>query len=103
MTRNARTIRDAGYTRREMALLFVGFLIFLSGVPGRSETWIIQVRTMARHLVQLVLVFLGLVTPTTPPAPKPHLHIHRAPAPVVKAVPNSMTLRTDPMKHHYSY
>jgi hypothetical protein len=86
-----------------MVLLFVGFLVFLSGVPGRSETWIIQVRTVARHLVQLVLVFLGLVTPTTPAVPKPHMHLHRAPTPVEKPLANSMTLRTDPLKHRYNY
>ncbi len=96
-------MRDTGYTRREMALLFMGFLVFLSGVPGRSETWVIQVRTVARHLVQLILVFLGLVTPITPPLPKPHMHIHRAPAPVVKPIPNSMMFRTDPLLHRYTY
>jgi hypothetical protein len=105
MTRTARThARDTGYTRKEMVLLFVGFLVFLSGVPGRSETWVIQVRTMARHLVQLVLVFLGLVTPVTPPAPAPHVrHMHVPAAPAPKPIPNSMSLRTDPLKHHYNY
>src|SRR6266700_6140706 len=103
MTRNDRPIQNTGYSRREMILLFVGFLVFLSGVPGRSETWIIQTRTLARHLVQLVLVFLGLVTPTVPAAPKPQIKIHRAPAPIVKVVPNSMMFRTDPLLHHYSY
>jgi hypothetical protein len=104
MTRTVRpSMRQTGYTRREMALLFMGFLVFLSGIPGRSETWIIQARTLARHMVQLILVFLGLVTPVTPAAPKPHIHHHRAPASVVKPIPNSMMFRTDPLFHRYTY
>lgn len=103
MTRSVRGISNKGYTRRELGVLFVGFLVFLSGVPGRSETWMVSARTLARHLIQLVLVFLGLVTPTTPIAPKAHVHMHRMPAPVVKPIPNSMMFRTDPLLHRYTY
>jgi len=86
-----------------MILLFVGFLMFLSGVPGRSESMIVSARVMARHVVQLILVFLGLVTPTTPtPVHKVH-HMKILPPPVVKAVPNSMLLGMDPHLHHYTY
>ena len=105
--RNTREMRDAAYSRREMVLLFAGFLVFLSGIPGRSEVWVESASTTARHLIQLVLVFLGLVTPTVPTAIKPQIKmLHPAPAPVVKVKPSAPELfavNTHSFVHHYTY
>ncbi len=114
MTRTAlkhrgRAAYPGTYTRREMACILGGFLIFLTSIPGRSESPINSAITVGRHLVQLVLVFLGLVAPTvqTPSAPPVRVaavhHQIRAPAPAVKPDPNSMMLGSDPRLHRYTY
>ena len=65
---------------------------------------------VGRHLVQLVLVFLGFVTPavqtpsaslahSVPPALVHHLKV----SPVVKPMPDSMVFQSDPLLHRYSY
>ncbi len=97
------------YTRREMVCILGSFLIFLTSIPGRSESPINSAITVGRHLIQLVLIFLGLVTPTvqTPVAPLAHpkalVHHLKAPVPVVKPIPNSMLLGSDPLLHRYNY
>lgn len=100
------------YSRREMVCILGSFLIFLTSIPGRSESPITSAINVGRHLLQLVLVFLGLVAPTvqTPPAtpalkaPKALVHHLKAPpAPVVTPVPTSMLFHADPLLHRYTY
>src|SRR5262245_47636663 len=107
MIKNIRHLKSNGtYTRREMALLFASFLVFLSGVPGRSEDFIVSLRHMVHEGVTLILVFLGLVTPAPqmPVVAQPRF-MKIAPAPIIKhkPLPNSMMLGSDPRVHHYTY
>jgi hypothetical protein len=97
-------------SRRENVGLIGALIIFLARVPARSELSIESTKLLVRHLVRLMLVFLGLATPTqqipvTPVAPPVHVvHVKPAHAHVnVKRDPNSMFLRTDPALHHYIY
>jgi len=98
-----RTCQHQSYSHRELILLFVSFLLFMTGMPGHSETWANATQIMARHLVTLVLVFCGLVTPTPTAAPKPHIRVHHVPGPAIKVVPNFMMLAKLPMLHRYTY
>jgi hypothetical protein len=102
--KRARTHLPAGSERREMMGLLGSLIIFLMGLPGHSETWVQSTSTVVRHLVQLVLVFLGLVTPTvqTPVVPA---HLTPVAKVMKRAAPqsDSMIFRTEPILHRYNY
>jgi hypothetical protein len=102
---------SAGSDRREMIGLLGSLLIFLMGVSGRSETWVGSAANVVRHLIQLLLVFLGLASPIGYSVANP-AHIHpahvkaagrRVHAMTTKADPNSMMFHTDPRLHRYNY
>jgi len=95
-------------SRRETIGLMGAFLIFLVGLPSHSEMTIESAKHLVRQLIQLMLVFLGLATPTAQapsipvahPAAVAHVkHIHAT----VKMDPNSMFLRSDPNLHRFTY
>jgi hypothetical protein len=84
------------------------FLVFLLGFPSHSDTFVGSARQLVRQLIQLMLVFLGLATPTTPTpsTATPHPVVVVQPKPTIKiekALPNWMYLRNDPVLHRYNY
>jgi hypothetical protein len=109
--RRSRYGLSAHSDRREMIGLLGSLLIFLMGVFGRSETWVGSATTVIRHLIQLVLVFLGLLSPAAQTVATPdqlhpasvHMAKKRVPHVTTKPMPNSMMFRTDPRLHRYNY
>src|SRR5689334_810580 len=99
--------------RREAVGLMGTFMVFLLGMPGRSEPMIDSVKHMAAQLVTLLLVFLGLSHPVSQEpvaAVKPAQAVvaaKRKVPPVVKAPSapdrNSMRLQLDPPLFHFVY
>src|SRR5690348_8627940 len=97
--------------RREMAGLLGSLVIFLAGVPGHSETWVGSTKIVVKHIIQFILVFLGLATPVvhTVQAPLAKVHhpkiVHVVKKAVVasKPLPDSMMFGTDPHLHHFNY
>ncbi len=53
--------------RREIAALVVAMLIFFIGLPGHTSNTMVSTQHMAKHLVRLVLVMLGVASPVAPP------------------------------------
>ncbi len=84
-------------------------LLFLVGSPGHSQTLLQSAQHLARHMVRLLLVFLGLASPVTPPSSLPHFAPFRPMTPaarIAKAVPespNSMRLNTHVAMRRYTY
>ena len=70
-------------SRRETAGLMGTFLLFLMGYSGHTELLISQTQHLFQQLIQMALVFLGLIAPVSP---SPSTRFHQAP---MKAPPLS--------------
>jgi hypothetical protein len=106
-----RSYSSTAMDRREMIGLLASLVIFLAGMPGNSETLSQSTTIVFRHLIRLVLVFLGLISPV---GHSGHAlwHIHTAPKAVTfkpvrahpaKPIPDSMMFGTDPHLHRFNY
>lgn len=101
----------AGGDRREIFSLAGAVAIFFVGMPGHSTTVLSSTQHLVKHLIQLVLVFLGLAAPVHPPSPESIALAPRVPTaaalrkkPLVRpSIPNSMALRTVSNLRHYTY
>ncbi len=76
--------------RRELMGLIGATLIFFVGLPGHSSTYVASAQHMARSLVKLVLIFLGLASPS----PVSQINVARLPAPLKHEVPVVKIIRT---------
>lgn len=103
-------------SRREAVGLMGAFLIFLVGLPSHAESMVDSAKHLVQQMVRLILVFLGLATPTAQPnvpiplpSPAPAAVVHAKPprtAVTVKPVkidPDSMFLRNEPVLHRFTY
>ena len=110
LEKRVQTVPLSQTNQREMIGLLGSLLIFLMGIPGRSETWVASTSTVVRHLIRLVLVFLGLSTPVVqapsiPARIPPPARIVSKPRPLMKTKPmsDSMMFHTMPFVHHFNY
>src|SRR5438132_7223309 len=101
----------AGSKRREVMSLGGAGLIFFAGLSGESASLVQSAQHLVGNLIQLVLVWLGLVSPVTSvqarpqaavPAPVHFIKRHTPPV-VIKADSDSMRLGTYQHRRHYTY